>query len=85
MAVSSAAINDPSLIINKAQAGEVPAFVVTLDKYTRIRFVFTYDLQNGVGFWFFIDYMDTEGVWHEDGTERIVAPAEWVELLALPK
>lgn len=85
MAISSAAINDPGLIINKAQAGEVPAFVVTLDKYTRIRFVFTYNQQDGTGFWFFIDYMDENGVWHEDGTERIEAPANWVELLALPR
>lgn len=85
MALTDAALNDPGLIINKAQAGEEPAFVVTLDKYTRIRFVFTYDLISGAGFWFFIDYLDADGEWQEYSTERISPPAEWVELLALPK
>lgn len=84
MALSSEAINDPGLIINKAMAGENPCAYVTLDKFTRIKIVVTYSIADGPGFWFFIEYMDDDGAWKEYSTEQISAPADWAELLALP-
>lgn len=85
MALTADDVKDFTYLINKAMAGENPCAYVTLDKFTRIKIIVTYSVANGAGFWFFIEYMDNTGAWKEYSTEQISAPADWVELLALPE
>ena len=75
---------DFTCLIKKAMEGENPCAYVSLDKFTRIKIIVTYSIADGAGFWFFIEYMDSTGAWKEYSTEQISAPADWVELLALP-
>ena len=84
MAFTSDDVSDFTLIINKAMAGENPCAYVTLDKFTRIKIIVTCSVSDGPGFWFFIEYMDTDGEWKVYSTESISAPGDWVEILALP-